>query len=287
MTTATTAVEEAALPPSTPDPQDECVLCCYPFPLKLAGSVYHECCGEVICWGCIIAQKRTLIIGTNVMKPIAGSKGEELEFKKILSSKNSMVCPFCRTKVPRNSKEHLKRLWERIDEYNDPKAMNKMGVDYMQGNHGLSKNLKKAEELFQRSYDLDNPSAANNLFVLHRDHVPDEARMIPYAEEGARRGELTCMHALAKRAAQSGNLEEAVQHLMMAACSGHDLAMQNLMKFYGNKLLSKEDLATTLRAHKAANDAGKSEPREYAQRYYKFQKKKIVELRGNRSLVAE
>ena len=82
--------ETSSPPPSIPDPQDECVLCCYPFPLKLAGSVYHECCGEVICWGCIIAQKRTLIIGTNVMKPIAGSKGEELEFIRILASKQTM-----------------------------------------------------------------------------------------------------------------------------------------------------------------------------------------------------
>ena len=74
---AAAAAAEATRSPSTEDPQDdECVLCCYPLPLDLDGSVYHECCGELICCGCIIAQKHTLIIGENVKQPIAGSKGE-------------------------------------------------------------------------------------------------------------------------------------------------------------------------------------------------------------------
>ena len=280
---ATAAAVGPTLPPSpqqqpasTQDPQDEdeCVLCCYPLPLNLAESLYKECCGEVICWGCIIAQKRTLIIGTNVKKPIKGSKEEHLEFMTILYSEQIMVCPFCRYDVPENEQERLKRLWDRIDEYNDRKAMNKIGLDYMKGDHGLSKNLKKAEELLKRSYDLGNPSAAVNLSVLHRDHVPDEARMTQYTEEGARRGDVNCMNALAIRAAQSGNQEEAKRQFMTAACSGHEEAMQNLMKLYRHKLLSKEALATTLRTHKAAIDNVKSEAREYANRYNKFREKK-------------
>ena len=273
MTTATAAVEEAAVPPSTPDPQDdECVLCCYPFPLEL-GSVYKECCGEVICHGCIIAQRRTLVIGTNVKKPIAGSKGEQLEFIMMMGSELPKVCPFCRAKAPTNSKEHLKRLWKRIDEYSDPKAMNKMGVDYMKGECGLSKNLKRAEELLKRSYDLGNPCAAYNLSLLYSDHVPDEARMIPYAEEGVSRGNLKCTNILGIRAAESDNQEEAKRQFMTAACSGDEMAMQNIMLCYRKKWLSKEDLATTLRAHKAANDNAKSEAREYANRYNKFHPK--------------
>ena len=105
---AAAAVAEPTLPPSIPDPQneDECVLCCYPFPLKENGSCYKSCCGELICQGCIIAQKRTLIIGTDVKKPIAGSKEEDLEFITILeSAEQMMVCPFCRAKSPTNDKE--------------------------------------------------------------------------------------------------------------------------------------------------------------------------------------
>ena len=67
---ATAAAAEA--PPSTEDPQDECVLCCYPLPIRENESLYKECCGEVICRGCVIGQRRVLTIGTNVKKPIGG-----------------------------------------------------------------------------------------------------------------------------------------------------------------------------------------------------------------------
>ena len=262
-----------------PQDEDECVLCCYPLPLLNKETVYKECCGKMICYGCIIAQRRTLIIGTNVTKPIKGSKEEELEFMRILCSEGEcLLCPFCRVDVAENEQEHLKRLWERIDEYNDPNAMRMMGRFYMEGERGLSKNLKKAKELFQRSYALGNPNAAFNLFLLHRNHVPDEARMIQYAEEGARRGNLQCMNFLAKPAFLSGNLEESARHLTMAACSGNDNAMEMLMHLYRKKLLSKEDLATTLRAHKAAIDNLKSEAREYANRYHNFREKKMINL---------
>ena len=139
-------------PPSPEDPQDEdeCVLCCYLLPLKVDESQYKECCGELICDGCIIAQIRTLIIGSDVTKPIAGSKEEDLEFITIVSSKPIMVCPFCRG-VTTNSKEFLKRLWKQIDDYNDPKTMNLIGSCYVIGTHGRSKKRKKAEELLQRA----------------------------------------------------------------------------------------------------------------------------------------
>ena len=57
---------------------------------------------------------------------------------------------------------------------------------------------------------------------------------------------------------RSSNYVEATRLLMTAACSGDNIAMKELMGLYRNKLLSKEDLATTLRAHKAANDRRKN-----------------------------
>lgn len=57
---------------------------------------------------------------------------------------------------------------------------------------------------------------------------------------------------------------------MTAARLGEDYAIRNLMISYQNKVLSKDDLATTLCAHKAANDTRTSVPREYRKRYYDF-----------------
>ena len=130
--------------------------------------------------------------------------------------------------------------------------------------------------LQKSSYDLGHPSGAFNLSVLHRDQILDETRMIQYAEEGASRGNSRCMNLLANSAAQSDNWEEATRQYMMAACSGHGIAMQSLVECYRHKLLSKEDFATTLRAHKAASDNVKNAPREYANRYYDLREKKCV-----------
>ena len=70
--------------------------------------------------------------------------------------------------------------------------------------------------------------------------------MRKYSEEGARRGNTDCMFA------------------------GHDKAMDLLISYYRNELISKEDLATMLRAHKAANDEVNNESIEYALRYLKY-----------------
>ena len=268
-------------PPSTENQRDECVLCCYPLPIKENECLYKECCGELICCGCIVAQRRTLIIGTNVTKPIKNSKEEELEFNTILASEQIMVCPFCRAKVPTNDKEYLKRLWERIDEYKDPKAMCMLGVHYVKGERGLSKNRKKAMELYQQAYDLGDLPAAYNLSL----HVPDPARRMKYLEAEVKRGNASCMNHLGALVARSGNHEEANRHFMAAARSGDNTAMNNLMVKYRTPgiVLSKDDLTTTLRAYKAVNDRGKSEPREYAIRYETFLESKCKD----RSVVAD
>ena len=287
---AAAAVAEPTLPPSIPDPQneDECVLCCYPFPLKENGSCYKSCCGELICQGCIIAQKRTLIIGTDVKKPIAGSKEEDLEFITILeSAEQMMVCPFCRAKSPTNDKEYLKRIWKQIDEHKDPIAMIMLGGWYQNSQHGLSKNLKKAEELYQQAYDLGDALAANFLADLYTEEIPDQARIMKYLEEGVKRGNTHCNNYLGFLAAKSGKHEEATRQLMTAARSGHEDAMSNLMLYYRTpgSVVSKEDLATTLRTHQAFHDKGKSEPREYAIRLKAFKEKMIstgkMQLVGN------
>ena len=291
MATATTTGSPAPTAEAEPD---ECVLCCYPLPLKLKESIYKSCCGEVICQGCVIAQKRTLVIGTDVKKPIKGSKEEEREFMMMILSKQSFPCPFCRTEQPTNVKELLERLNKRIREYKDLDAMNYVGCSYMDEKHGLPKDLKKAEEVFKQAYDLGDPTAASNLVILYSKHIPDEARMIQYDKEGVRRGHAGCMVRLADHlmANTSDSLEEATQLFMMAARSGNDSAMDAVMNFcYPNEFISKDDLVTTLRAHKAATDKVKSESREYAERYTKFHDtariaaKKKTELEKARDLI--
>ena len=151
-----------------------------------------------------------------------------------------------------------------------------LGSYYVTGKHGLSKNRKTAIELYQQAYDLGDANAAYNLSL----HVPDEARRMKYLEEGVKRGSTQCINGLVVCAAQSGNHEEAKRQFMTAARSGVDEAIQNLIINYRSpgSVVSKDDLATTLRTQQAVNDVAKSEPREYALRQKAFEKKVRIAL---------
>ena len=274
-TTTAAAAGEAPSAPLLPNPQDEeCAICTFPFPLNRGQICYKDCCGKMICFGCIIAQKRTLIIGTNVKQPIKGSKAEEQEFMMILRSKLNIVCPFCNAKKSKDVPEFLKRMHTRIEKYNDPNAMNVLGYSYGKGDVGLRKNLKKAAALFKRSYDLGHPVAAFYLSLLHDKHIPDKVLKKHYAEEGVRRGHIGCMCILGTIAAQSGNRKEAAQQYMMAACSGNKIAMKNVKACYRHKLVSEHDLAKTIFAHEAIIAKGENEAREYVIRHLDFIRKR-------------
>ena len=251
----------------------------------------------MICLGCIIGQHRVLVVGTGVKMPLKGSKEEEREFELMCYSEEPMLCPFCRAEDPDNDEELFNRLYKRINKFNDPKAMNLLGRWFMEGEEGLPQNLKKAEEFYKRSFDLGDIDAPHFLHHLYHKYNPDEVlMMMKYLEEGTRRGCGFCMADLAIRVLQSGNLqssnmnsevsiatnsisssnmEEATRLLIMAARSGHDGAMTNLMRASRHKVLSlpKEDLASTLRAHKAANDEVNIEPIGYAMRYVEYLEK--------------
>ena len=260
----------AAKVPSTSSiqdaPDDECVLCYYPLPRNIEQSTYKSCCGSTICAGCINAQKRVRVIGTNVKLPIAGSKEEKREFIKIICYSLD-VCPFCRASDAVSHEEHFERLVKHIDDRNDPSAIYCLASHYVKGTCGLSVNLEKARELYQRAYDLGDPDAAFDLFILHTEHFTDQTLAMKYLEEGAKRGVEACMVELAGRLARFvGNLDEAKRLTVMAACSGDDDAMEHVKNASWGIQLTKDEFDTTVRAHRAAKDKETNEPREYAMR---------------------
>ena len=199
------------------------------------------------------------------------------------------ICLFCNAEAPVYDDELLTRLLNRIDKYNDPKAMIMLGLAYQNGEIGLPKNLKKAEALYKRSYDRGHPEAAYFLANMYHKLIPDKVLEKHYAEEGARRGNTGCMSIVADITLQSGNykegirlfqkgyfdvesgnFDEAARLWMNAARLGDKTAMENVMAWYRDELISNDDLTTTLRAHKAVIAKGKNEAREYAMRHIDF-----------------
>ena len=140
----------------------------------------------------------------------------------------------------------------------------------------LSINYEKAEELYQEAYDLDDPIAALKLSFLYIRHYPDQKeKWMKFFQRGEMLGNLKCMEFLVNFAVglnitsiEPENYKEVTRLVTKAASLGGDT--ENLMNCYRKKMLSKEDLATTLRAHQAANDETKTVRREFAKRYKAF-----------------
>ena len=65
------------------------------------------------------------------------------------------------------------------------------------------------------------------------------------------------------------NIQKSINHYKVAASVGYKDAMDCLMRFYKDKVLSKEDLTQTLRAYQASNDITKSNDREEAGAFFK------------------
>jgi len=61
-----------------------------------------------------------------------------------------------------------------------------------------------------------------------------------------------------------------LKHFLIAANLGHDDSIKMLMDAFRNGLVSKEDLASALRAHQAAADATKSPQRDAAEEFYRI-----------------
>ena len=285
--TAGIATGAATSPPSSTEcraPQsgrDECPICYHVLPLANCDSVYMSCCGKVICQGCIVGRERAQVKESGFI--IEGKTPEDKQFMLILKHWSGL-CPFCRAEYPANEEEVVQRLNARISIRNDEDytiALVGLGSCYLEGKHGLPLNYGKAEEIFQQAYDLGNPTAASDLVDLYERHYPDQKeKMMKYLLRGETLGNIACMQFLINLAIESKNHREISRLCMKVARLGGD-TQQNLMSCYENQVLSKDDLAATLRAHQAVQDETKTARREYAKRFMKKQEDAKTMRNGN------
>ena len=64
------------------------------------------------------------------------------------------------------------------------------------------------------------------------------------------------------------NIQKSINHYKVAASAGYKDAMDRLMRFYKDKVLSKEDLTQTLRAYQASINNMKSKDRDEARAFF-------------------
>ena len=92
----------------------------------------------------------------------------------------------------------------------------------------------------------------------------NEKRRVHHLERAAIGGYPSASHNLGVIEIENGRYERAVKHFTIAANLGHDDSLDALKQCYQKGIISKDDFAAALRAHKAAVDATKSPQREAA-----------------------
>ena len=213
----------------------DCPICCLPLPLDKDEWDHYLCCSKIICNGCLHANLKR-------------ESDEAIKFK----------CPFCRCPLGEKA-EALKHHQKRV-EANDPYALRLSGsTHYDKGDHD------SAFKQWTKAAKLGEADAHCNLSVMYRDGngvEKDEKKEVYHAEEAAILGHPEARHNLGRYEVMNGRYDRAAKHFIIAANHGHDDAIRVLKEFYKGGIISNEDFAAALRAHKAAVDATKSPQRE-------------------------
>lgn len=229
----------------------DCPICMLPMPLA-AETMSYNCCSVLVCYGCDLAQSMSEMNTSSSMK----------------TSKLS-VCPFCREAVPKTKVEWDKQRMKRVDA-NDPFAMREEGIKQQ-----IDGDYQSALKYFLKAADLGDAEAHHRVADFYYDGKGVEKNMgkVMYHTKAASiGGHPIARHFLAILEQGNGNTEIAVKHWIIAAAQGFDLSIKVLMDEFRNGLVSKDDLATALRAHHAAVDAMKSPQRGVADDFRQYRK---------------
>ena len=243
---------------------EECPICMMRLPLLANEFHYESCCGKTLCDGCVVASW-TAQGAAGIPPP----------------------CAFCRRPVPSGSEELLERVNKRIDEYGDSMALNTLAGKHSVGK-GVPKDDQKAFECNVKASEMGNVHGTYNVAVAYGngEGVPiDKKKAKIYFETAAKNGHVEAIARLADIHAE--NPEVRVLYRRLAAESGHEESMEYLKKLYhlnadalldhnegcscdGCKifktkgLLTKDDLADTIRAFHSAQEELRSDERDLA-----------------------
>ena len=218
----------------------ECPICFLPLPIDPLKSMFHSCCSETVCIGCVHANFMANLHDTT----------------------KALNCPFCRTRSSTSGEETRKRVMKRI-KATDPAAMNHMGeMCYKEGDY------EGALEYFTKAAELGILDAHYHLGLMYYKGggvEEDEKKSIHHYEKAAMGGHPYARNNLGWYEEGNGNIERAVKHYIIAANLGCGQSMKTLWKHYSAGNITKEELDATLRTHHAALDARKSEQRDVAE----------------------
>lgn len=212
------------------------------------------CCCKFICNGCDFANKMR-------------EKEGRLEHK----------CPYCRHTLPKLHElqdEYRRTILKRL-EANNQVAISEMGLMC-----AMEGDFRSAVEYWTKAAALGDVRAHYHLSQMYRSGQGvemDKKKEILHLEEAAIGGQPNARYILGVYEGENGRRDKSMKHFVIAANMGHDESLQMLKQNYSNGLVSKDDLASALRAHQAAVDATKSTQRDKAEAaWQQFDSKKAA-----------
>ena len=221
-------------------PREECPICMRVFPLDPALRTYANCCGNMICGGCIFQHQMT--------------RGEQAD-----------TCAFCRAAAPGSDEEILALRRKRI-ELNDPKALYNMALNYDNGAYGLAVDQVKCIDLLRQSAAFGYPFSQYQLGMYHYHGMmgleQNEEEALKLWEKAAEGGHLTSRNNLGAIAYGNGDRVATMRHWRLSAAGGFRGSMEGLIVNFEDGLLHHGDLAKTLQAMYRSRAEMKSEGRD-------------------------
>ena len=147
-------------------------------------------------------------------------------------------------------------------------------ICYMDGDHGLEKDMPRAVELFERAAALGLKDAHRELGIIFDEVIGDEGigkdmiRAVKHYEIAAKQGHVSARHNLGIYEHNSGNYGPALKHWMISAKLGHLGSLDEIKDMYTEGLASKCDYAEALRGcHDAVKEMSSPE-RDEAKAYW-------------------
>jgi len=223
----------------------ECPICMIPIPLDDKQISFMKCCGKYVCSGCVY-------------------KSIKREIDNGLPQHKIGKCAFCRQHEPKNEIKALKILMKR----DNSQAFMQMAFRYRHGDRVFQSDTK-ALEMNIRAAELGDVEAFGKLGSYYERGIAveqDTSKAIEFYEVSAKKGSVHAHEVLAEIHGKNGNTI-GIEHLKVAASAGEEKSKDLLMEFYKVKLLSKEDLAKTLRAHQTSLTEMKSKERDDARAF--------------------
>jgi len=142
-----------------------------------------------------------------------------------------------------------------------------MGCNYSDGGLNLPSDHTKALELYHRAADLGNAQSYYNIGIAYRigrGVERDEKKAEHYYELAAMGGIVTARYNLGVIEGNSGNMDRALKHWMIAVKGGDYNSLKNIKILFSGGNATKDDYANALRLYQAYLDEIRSDQRDKA-----------------------